>query len=229
MWPKRFFLNHHGLGEPARAIDEAERAYWLPVATFRDTLDFLITRKTPGIEFGVTFDDGNASDYEHAMPLLAERGLTAMFFVLAGRIGRPGSLSASQIREMAAAGMKIGSHGRDHIDWRQAPKPALRRELYDARDTLEDVLGDRIDALAVPFGLFNRPVVAEARKAGYRQIFTSSGGFASSTQGLIPRNCVQKNFSPQRDLPHMISWAERLRSAARDPLRRLKYSGWQGP
>lgn len=228
MWPKRFFLNYHGLGEPARAIDAAERDYWLSVATFRDTLDFLTTRKTPGIEFGITFDDGNASDYEQAMPLLAERGLTAMFFVLAGRIGTPGSLSKSQIREMAAAGMTIGSHGWDHIDWRQATKAALRRELYDARETLQDVLGDRINILAVPYGLFDRRVVAEARKAGYRQIFTSSGGFASAAQGLIPRNCVQNGFSPKRDLPHMISWPERLHSAARDPLRRLKYSGWQG-
>lgn len=225
MWPRRFFLNYHGLGEPARAIDAAERAYWLSVATFRDTLDFLTAKKASGIEFGITFDDGNASDYELAMPLLAERGLTARFFVLAGRIGQPGSLSAPQIREMAAAGMTIGSHGRDHIDWRRAPDEALKCELHDARETLQDVLGERIDSLAVPFGLFDRRVVAEARKAGYRQIFTSSGGFANSALGLIPRNCVQNGFSPNRDLPRMLSWPAQFRSAVRNPLRRLKYSG----
>lgn len=219
-------MNHHGLGKPARAIDAAERSYWLPIATFRDTLDLVTTLQAPGIEFGITFDDGNASDYEHAMPLLVERGLTARFFVLADRIGHPGSLSASQIREMGTAGMTIGSHGWDHIDWRQATKAALRREFYDARESLQDILGKKVDTLAVPFGLFDRRVVAEAQKAGYRQIFTSSGGFSSSGQGLIPRNCLQNGFSPQRDLPRMISWSERLHSAARDPLRRLKYSGW---
>lgn len=226
MWPRRFILNFHGLGEPVRAIDAAERRYWLPVRVFRETLDTLACATTPATELGITFDDGNASDYEQAVPLLLERGLTARFFVLAGRIDKPGSLSAKQIREMAAAGMKIGSHGCSHIDWRRATDAELKRELHDARSALEDVLGERVDTLAVPFGLFDRRVVARSRKAGYRKIFTSSGGFASSDQGLIPRNCMQVGFSPSRDLPRMVSWPERLHSAIRDPLRRMKYSGW---
>lgn len=226
MWPRRFFLNFHGLGEPARAIDAAERPYWLPVSVFRETLDLVAASSFTGVEFGLTFDDGNASDFEQAMPLLAERGLTARFFVLAGRIGRPGSLSAAQIRQMSAAGMTIGSHGWEHIDWHTASPAALRRELYDARDRLEDVLGHAVECAAVPYGLFTRNVVVAAGKAGYKQLFTSSGGFAGPMRGLIPRTCLKNDFSPRHDLPRLLSWRARAISALRNPLRRIKHSSW---
>ena len=45
----------------------------------------------------ISFDDGNASDLEIGLPALLERGLTATFFVLAGRLGRPGSLDADEV------------------------------------------------------------------------------------------------------------------------------------
>ena len=226
MWPSELILNHHGLGEPCRGAEPADCAYWLPVETFRETLDIVSGRKAPGISISITFDDGNVSDFEEAMPALLDRGLTASFFVLAGRIDRPGSLSASQIREMSQAGMTIGSHGWDHIDWRSATKDALRKELYDARSRLQDVLGLAVDSIAVPFGLIGRRVVAEARSAGYRRIYTSSGGLTGWQEGLIARNCLTSDFSPRRDLPRLLSWQTRLRSAVRDPLRRIKYASW---
>lgn len=226
MWPSELILNHHGLGEPCRGADPADCDYWLPVETFRETLDIVARQQVPGISISITFDDGNASDFEEAMPLLLDRGQSASFFVLAGRIDEPGSLSASQIRQMSQAGMTIGSHGWDHIDWRQATRAALQKELYDARAKLQDVLGLAVDSIAVPFGLIGRRVVAEARKAGYRRIYTSSGGFSGWREGLIPRNCLTSDFSPQRDLPRLLSWQARLRSAVRDPLRRIKYASW---
>lgn len=226
MLPKRFFLNFHGLGEPARAVGGDERPYWLPVSVFEETLERVPGLRADGIDLQFTFDDGNLSDMTHAFPLLAERGRAAHFFVLAGRIEEPGSLSGGHIREMSEAGMTIGSHGWDHIDWRVAPPEALRRELVDSRARLEDVAGHAITAAAVPFGLFNTRVIAAAKEAGYQQIFTSSRGFTYSASGLVPRTSPRAGFDPVKALDGMISWKARAVSAMRDPLRRFRHSGW---
>jgi peptidoglycan/xylan/chitin deacetylase (PgdA/CDA1 family) len=226
MLPKRFFLNFHGLGDPARPIDGGERPYWLPVSVFRETLDRVPEFKARGIDLEFTFDDGNLSDIAHAVPLLAERGRTAGFFVLAGRIDQPGSLSVAQIREMSEAGMTIGSHGWDHVDWRQASPDELRRELADSRARIEDAAGLAVTAAAVPFGLFDARVVAAAKAAGYSRIFTSSGGFTYSVRGLIPRTSPRQGFTADKELDALTGLDARMDSAWRDPMRRFKHGGW---
>jgi len=226
MLPKRFFLNFHGLGEPARPVDAGERPYWLPVSVFEETLDRVAELKARGIDLEFTFDDGNLSDIAHAFPLLAERGRAAWFFVLAGRIDQPGSLSAAQIRDMSEAGMTIGSHGWGHVDWRQAGPDELRRELEDSRARIEDVTGRPTTAAAVPFGLFDARVVAAAKAAGYSRIFTSSGGFTYSVRGLIPRTSPRQGFTADAGLDALTAPGVRRDSAWRDPLRRLKHGGW---
>ena len=80
----------------------------------------------------LTFDDGNASDVEIALPRLLERGLTAEFFVLAGRLGEPGRLTNDQVGELIAAGMAIGSHGWAHRDWRRIDAEHAIEEFHDA-------------------------------------------------------------------------------------------------
>lgn len=224
MWPKRFFLNFHGLGEPARKIDASERPYWVAPSLFAQALDLVPEMAQRGTALEFTFDDGNLSDFAHAFPLLVERGRAAHFFVLAGRIGQPGSLSAAQLREMAEAGMPIGSHGCDHIALPEASSTQLSQELSASKASIEDILGQPVTSLAIPFGLFNKAVIKAAQQAGYLRIYTSSGGFASAAQGLIPRTSVRAGFEPQRDLAKLTSLKIRLDSAFRDPLRRLRYA-----
>lgn len=225
MWPKRFFLNFHGLGEPARKIDSGERPYWVAPSLFEQALDLIPEIARRGVTLELTFDDGNLSDFTHAFPLLVERGRVAQFFVLAGRIGTPGSLSESQILEMAEAGMPIGSHGWDHIALPEADSGQLSQELNGSKAKIEDILGQAVTSLAIPFGLFNKAVIEAAQQAGYQRIYTSSGGYASATQGLIPRTSAREGFEPNRDLAKLTSLKVRLDSAIRDPLRRLRYSG----
>ena len=48
----------------------------------------------------ISFDDGNASDVGIALPELERRGLKAVFFLLAGRLGQPGSLTEADVTAM---------------------------------------------------------------------------------------------------------------------------------
>jgi peptidoglycan/xylan/chitin deacetylase (PgdA/CDA1 family) len=139
----------------------------------------------------ITFDDGNYSDVSHALPELAARGMTARFFVVAGRLGEAGFLSRADVRELARSGMKIGCHGMEHRSWRGMTSAEVRRELHIARAVIEDASQTEVLSAACPFGDYDRRVLRHLRAAGYTAVFTSDGGIARSGAWLQPRTTIR--------------------------------------
>lgn len=159
----------HGVGRPRRSLPDGEDTYWVTVDRFLSILDELVSWPVARI----SFDDGNSSDAEVALPALLERGLRADFFVVAGRLGDSGSLSEDDVRELLRHGMGIGTHGMSHRSWRGLDPATRRDELVTARQRLSEVAGVSIDAAACPLGEYDRRVLAELRRLGYRRVFTS--------------------------------------------------------
>jgi peptidoglycan/xylan/chitin deacetylase (PgdA/CDA1 family) len=190
-----FIFNFHGLGRPSRAMEPGEEMYWLPEEQFERVLDHLSKLRRTCCRIGITFDDGNASDLQLALPRLLARNLKATFFALAGRLDNPNFLSRSDLRALEAAGMVVGTHGFDHIDWRYASEADLTRELCTARDQLADTLGRPIDEIAIPYGAYNARVLKCLRQQNYRAVFTSDGGSASYSGWLRPRTCIRRDTS----------------------------------
>ncbi|MBN8945418.1 MAG: polysaccharide deacetylase family protein [Rhizobiales bacterium] len=217
--PDRIVLTFHGLGRPATSIDPAERPYWVEPGVFSDVL--ARARAEPRIE--ITFDDGNASDMSLAFPLLATSGLSATFFVLAGRLDQPGSLSRRDLAELAGHGMVIGNHGEHHVDWTKASDAVMRRELHDARARIEDAAGRAVDSLSVPFGAFDRRVLRLIAEAGYRRVHTSSGGLAGRAAWLVPRTSLRSDLPAGAMIDGLGRWPRQLEAAIRNPLREWKY------
>ncbi|OXM59258.1 polysaccharide deacetylase family protein [Amycolatopsis vastitatis] len=173
----------HGIGRPARQLDPGEDERWLTVAQFERVLDVAANRE----DVGLTFDDGNASDVEIALPRLAERGLAAEFFPLAGRLGQRGYVDRDGLRELVRAGMKIGSHGWEPRDWRRLDDRHARRELTDAPKLLGDLCGQPVRRYSLPFGAYDRRVLARLRQAGATRVYTSDGGGARRDDWLQAR------------------------------------------
>jgi peptidoglycan/xylan/chitin deacetylase (PgdA/CDA1 family) len=171
----RIGLLFHGIGRPGRPLEPGEAPFWLPEAAFLSILDRVAAAPDPG-RFHLSFDDGNASDHDIALPALQARGLRAAFFVLSGRIGQPGALSADQIRALAAADMEVGSHGAAHRDWTRLDAAAREDELRGAKVALESVLGRPVTAAGIPFGRYNATVLAELRAAGFAAAYSSDRG-----------------------------------------------------
>ncbi|MBV9212837.1 MAG: polysaccharide deacetylase family protein, partial [Actinobacteria bacterium] len=137
---RRLILTFHGVGPPRRELPDGEARFWVDEARLAAILDAVVGRD----EVEVTFDDGNASDVEIALPALLDRGLSAQFFIIAGRLGQPGSLTPAQVGELAAQGMAIGAHGVQHRSWRGWDRAALVREIRAARVALEDAAGSAV-------------------------------------------------------------------------------------
>jgi peptidoglycan/xylan/chitin deacetylase (PgdA/CDA1 family) len=176
----------HGIGTPDRDLEPGEASYWIGRDAFLGVLDVLAERP----EARISFDDGNASDVEIALPALVERGLTATFFVIAGRLEKRGSLAGDHVRELRRAGMDVGTHGMQHRSWRAMSSGETRVELTEARAVLAEVTGQRVVDAALPLGMYDRRLLADLRRHGYRRVYTSDRDSTSEKAWLQPRYSV---------------------------------------
>ena len=180
-------LTFHGVGDHDRQLDAGESAVWLARPEFLTVLDAATGRR----DVRLTFDDGNISDLEHALPALRERGLRATFFVVAGRLGVPGFIDADGVRALSAAGMTIGCHGMRHRPWRSLGERMLREELLEARQVLEEIVGHPVLEAACPFGSYDRRVLRSLRRFGYQTVYTSDGGTAATHAWIQARTTIR--------------------------------------
>lgn len=189
---RRHILNFHGIGPISKTLDPGEADVWIETRAFEQILDVLPRDESVAI----TFDDGNASDLEIALPALLRRGLLAEFFVNTDKLGLEGYLDVAQVKELAAAGVEIGSHGLAHRSWRGCDDAALRHELEGSRKVLEDILDKAVTHCACPLGAYDRRVLRGLKRAGYTRVYASDGGTARADARLQARTSLGPNDSP---------------------------------
>jgi peptidoglycan/xylan/chitin deacetylase (PgdA/CDA1 family) len=153
---------------------------------FTRQLDRLLTEgfrtrllTTPGRtvrDIVLTFDDGDESAVEVALPLLAERGMVAEFCIPSDRVGTPGSVSRRAVRELVDAGMGVQSHGRTHRQLSTLSTEELVEELTVSKRDLEDWSGRPVVALSAPGGRAGAREFRAARDAGYSFVLNSVPG-----------------------------------------------------
>ncbi|MEV7009743.1 polysaccharide deacetylase family protein [Streptosporangium sp. NPDC051022] len=198
-------LTVHGIGPTNRELDPGEDGTWVNVEQFEQVLDAVVGRQ----DVHITFDDGNASDLEIALPRLVERGLTAEFFVLVGLLGEPGRLDVAGVRELAAAGMRVGSHGWAHRDWRKLNAAEVKQEIVDANRVLGEILGRPVSRVAIPFGSYDRHVLGRLRRAEVTCAYNSDGGRANPDSWLQARNSLRHDID--------AAWAPRVMDGTPSP------------
>lgn len=115
--------------------------------------------------------DGLPPRLDTAFPALLEwldaREIRATIFVLGAVAARYPHL----IREAAAQGHEVASHGWSHTHLAQLSPAAIRKELEDSRALLEDLAGQPLLGFRAPYFSVtrrNRAVLAEVAAAGYR-------------------------------------------------------------
>jgi peptidoglycan/xylan/chitin deacetylase (PgdA/CDA1 family) len=76
-------------------------------------------------------------------------------------------MTAAQVREVAAAGIEIGSHGLRHVTLSSVTRLARRREQRLSRQILQDITGTSVGGFCYPYGHLDGPVVDGVQEAGY--------------------------------------------------------------
>lgn len=154
----------------------------------------------------LTFDDGWESDATIALPALAQVNFRGTFFITTGHVGTPSFLTWAQVRDLADAGMEVGSHTCSHPDLTRLAPGDLRRELRESRADLEERLGRPVDTLSIPHGIYNRRVLVEATDAGYARVCVSRPGqnprpLRAGRQ--VRRNALHRGIG-EADLAHLV-------------------------
>jgi peptidoglycan/xylan/chitin deacetylase (PgdA/CDA1 family) len=210
-------LLYHGIHRSG----EADTGQWsLAINQFRDHMSVLknegfSTIRIRELNFdesecsrkvAITFDDGYKNNFDLAIPLLKDFGMTATWFVVTRGLGEPAPwtssslhppelLAADDLRRMQAMGFEIGSHTRSHRNLTQIGSGELEAEVSGSRDDLEDILGNPVSSFAYPFGALNASCVDAVANAGYRHACSSNAGWLGSERHpfRIRRVAIMRN------------------------------------
>jgi peptidoglycan/xylan/chitin deacetylase (PgdA/CDA1 family) len=182
-------LMYHGIHAAATDPGRFDAVYSVTPDAFERQLDWLVAhgyrgvrlRDVEGLDAAVkpvviTFDDGDVSNHDVALPLLLERRFAAEFFVTADFVGQTGMLSAAQTRALADAGMGVQSHGCTHRYLEDLDEAAMTSELSESKRRLEAITDVSVDALALPGGRGGARERMAALKLGFRHLLNSVPG-----------------------------------------------------
>jgi|KBSMisStaDraftv2_1062788.scaffolds.fasta_scaffold436338_2 peptidoglycan/xylan/chitin deacetylase (PgdA/CDA1 family) len=156
-------------------MPESNYAYCVTSEAFAEQLHLLESlRKTKSLDTKITFDDGEQSQFHNALPLLAEYGFKATYFVTPGLIGTAAKfLGWDDLKALQAAGHSVQSHGWSHKFLTFCSETELAHELRASKQSLEENLGSVVEEISVPGGRWNRRVLQACAAVGYRRVYVS--------------------------------------------------------
>jgi peptidoglycan/xylan/chitin deacetylase (PgdA/CDA1 family) len=176
----------------------------------------------------VTFDDGYADFYTHAFPALNRYGFTATVFLPTGFIGTlpvqfkgRECLTWSEVRELRKQGMYFGSHTVTHPQLSTLDASAVKNEIVNSKQTIEDNLGEQVDSFAYPFAFpeenasFVRMLRDTLVDAGYHQGVSTRIGTARPQEDRyflhrLPMNSLDDILLFDAKLQGGYDWLYRL-------------------
>jgi len=181
-----FILTYHRVAEVAENAlcvtpgRFAEQMAWLKRHGLRGVgvgtlVDAMRAGRQRGL-VGITFDDGYDNLAETALPELLRHGFTATMFIISGLLGGTNEwdgaplwrlVSADQVRELASAGMEIGSHSATHLSLTGVDANQLEAQVRESRASLGELIGAPIRGFAYPYGSMDTAARHAVRDAGY--------------------------------------------------------------
>jgi peptidoglycan/xylan/chitin deacetylase (PgdA/CDA1 family) len=126
----------------------------------------------------ITFDDGYRSVHTRALPILSQRGWSAVLNLKLGNL-EPGSFTDADVRRLVAAGWELGAHTFTHPDLRTLGDAELAREVAGSRAEIARRFGVPVGFFCYPAGRFDARVVAAVRRAGFLGATTTVEGLAT--------------------------------------------------
>ncbi|MDP9269523.1 MAG: polysaccharide deacetylase family protein [Chloroflexota bacterium] len=187
-WIRPFAVTPEAFGRQLDVLVE-QGATTLTVSAFVDAL----ARRPPALPERpvlITFDDGFADFYDHALPALVRRRLAATLYVATGFVGRrigggktsgERMLDWSQLADVREAGVEIGGHSHSHAQLDAIPSSRAAAELARCKSLLEEGLGIRIASFAYPHGYSSPRVRRLVVETGYRSACAVKNAFSSTT------------------------------------------------
>jgi peptidoglycan/xylan/chitin deacetylase (PgdA/CDA1 family) len=126
----------------------------------------------------LTFDDGYLDNYQNAFPILQEFGFTGTFFVITDYAdqGADGYANWEQLEEMAAAGMRIETHTKNHPDLSTMGRDDVIFQALGSQETIAAHIGYTPRYLCYPGGRYNDETIQILGELDFWGATTTQGG-----------------------------------------------------
>jgi peptidoglycan/xylan/chitin deacetylase (PgdA/CDA1 family) len=169
------------------------------------TMDQLEAYWTRGVPLGagkpivLTFDNGYASQYENALPILKRLEWVGNENIqLSGLPPSQGGLTDAQVRGLLTAGWELDTQGISHADLITLDAAQLHDQVATARQILQKRYGVPVNWFCYPSGHYNITVIAAVKAAGYVGSTTVIPGWATPSEDpyRLPRLRVLGGTSP---------------------------------
>lgn len=155
----------------------------------------------------LTFDDGYADFYTHALPILKKYRFTATLYVTAGFVGstskwlqREGEanhpmLNWDQLTELASTGVECAAHSLTHVQLDRVSSAVACDEVVRSKRILEEHLPQPVSSFAYPYGYYTDAIERLVREVGYSSACAVKYATSSTTDDLfsLPRLMVTGN------------------------------------
>ena len=127
----------------------------------------------------LTFDDGLADFYSHALPILNHYDFVATLYLTTGFIGRTSRwlsrqgegerpmLTWQQVAEISACGVECGAHSHSHPELDILPLALVQDELIRSKAILQERIDQPVSSFAYPHGYYTPQVRQLVQEAGY--------------------------------------------------------------
>jgi peptidoglycan/xylan/chitin deacetylase (PgdA/CDA1 family) len=194
----------------AAQLEALDKAGWhtITMATLANDLQAHV--RPPAKTFVITIDDGWADGYTYALPIMHDYGFVATYFVIAGRIDKPGFLTSADLQALVASGDEIGDHTMDHLELSGLRIAKVPYEIDAAAARIAQVTGYWPESLAYPYGGVNSQVATAVAACQELRIAVLEGPL----EMVYPAPRPAPGASPARPTKLMLkayeTWADRF-------------------
>ncbi|MGE5112428.1 MAG: polysaccharide deacetylase family protein [Acidobacteriaceae bacterium] len=218
---RAFVLTYHSVGDSPLAVPEEsfrQQMFWLSTQVAVLDLDSVVKGdwipSPSGLVCAITFDDGYASVYRSAFPILRKFRFPATVYLVVDAIGdaeRKRSnefdglypdeemLTWDEVKEMQAGGIRFGSHLLRHHDLTALSPQDADEELRESKQEIEAHVGTACTSFCYPWGRHNDRTVEAVRRAGYENaLMTIQSRWGRGSQPdlfRIPRTDIRRDYT----------------------------------